>query len=249
MLATVLCTGSVAVGEQQVVSGPMDFASQEYAAHRASLAQSPTNAVEAWKFGRAAFDLADFTTNQSRKVAIVEKGIDACRQSLSNGPSAAGHFYLALNLGRLAETRGLSALHLLHEMEQELILARSLDPSFDHAGADRTLGLIYRDAPGWPISLGDTAKATKHLESCVNLDGDFPENRLALAELYAGSHRTELLVAQMSAIEALWEDARHRFTGIAWERSWQDWERRRSKLKALLPSRISHDQGRSTPGK
>ncbi len=224
------------LADPSVTTNPSELAAQEYAAHRSRWVQSPTNSVEAWEFGRAAFDWSDFATNQSQKAAIAGKGIQACRQSLTNQPSAPAHYYLALNLGRLAETKGLSALHLIREMEQELISAQTLDPLFDHAGADRTLGLLYRDAPGWPVSLGDTAKATRHLEACTRLDGEFPENRLALAELYAHGHRTDLFEAQMLALDALWESARQRLKGPEWQQSWQDWDRRRRKLKALLPT-------------
>ena len=230
-----LIFGLPILADQQSTNTPSERAAQEYAAHRSRWGQVPTNAVDAWEFGRAAFDWADFATNTSQKAAIAEKGIQACRQSLTNQPSAPAHYYLALNLGRLAETKGLSALHLIREMEQELIAAQTLDPHFDHAGADRTLGLLYRDAPGWPVSLGDVSKATKHLEACTRLDGEFPENRLALAELYAHRHRIDLLAAELLALDALWENARQRFQGVEWQLAWQDWDRRRLALKALHP--------------
>ena len=211
-------------------------AAAAYATQRSAWMQSPSNQVEAWKFARAAFDWSEFATNRSSRAAIAEQGIAACQQALALGTSAPVHYYLALNLGRLAETRGLSALDLLHQMERELSLARSLDETFDHAGPDRTLGLLYRDAPGWPLSLGSWEKAGSHLESAVRIDGEFPENRLALAELYSKLHHKSLLTNELHALDLIWEPARQRLTGTEWASSWKDWEERRRKLEPVAAS-------------
>lgn len=211
-------------------------AAATYAAQRSTWVQAPSNSVEAWKFARAAFDWSGFATNRSSRAAIAELGITACRQALSTATSAPIHYYLALNLGRIAETRGLSALDLIHQMEQELLSARALDETFDHAGADRTLGLLYRDAPGWPVSLGNWDKARSHLEAAVRIDGEFPENRLALAELFSRTHQKSLLTNELRALDSLWEPARGRLNGIDWCEAWRDWGERRRKLGPVSQS-------------
>lgn len=213
---------------------PESLARTTYAFQRTQWKQSPTNAAEAWKFGRAAFDWSEFATNRSTKSAIADQGVQACRSAVAIDSSAPAHYYLALNLGRVAETRGLSALDLLREMAKELETARGIDPSFDHAGADRSLGLLYRDAPGWPVSLGNWTKARQYLEGAVQLDGDYPENRIALAELYAEIHEKRLLAVELKALDAIWESSRSRLAGLEWERTWEDWTARRQKLMVLV---------------
>ena len=64
-----------------------------------------------------------------------------------------------MNLGQLARTELLGALKLVKEMEREFKTAADLDKQFDYAGPERCLGLLYRDAPGWPASIGSRRKA------------------------------------------------------------------------------------------
>ena len=77
------------------------------------------NTTSAWKFARACFDWADFATNDSQRAAIASEGIASARFVTDIQPkSAAGHYYLALNLGQLARTKSLGALKLVREMER-----------------------------------------------------------------------------------------------------------------------------------
>ena len=70
-----------------------------------------------------------------------------------------------MNLGQLARTEYLGALTLVKQMEQEFKAAGGLDPQFDHAGPKRNLGLLYRDAPGWPVSIGNPSKSLVAFEA------------------------------------------------------------------------------------
>ncbi len=73
---------------------------------------------------------------------------------------------------------------MVREMEREFKTADDLDEHFDYAGPERCLGLLYRDAPGWPISIGSRHKAREWLEQAVKLAPDYPENQLNLVESY-----------------------------------------------------------------
>ena len=120
-------------------------------------ASNPTNA---WQFARAAFDLAEFATTDPERAGLADQGITASRQLIARDPkSAAAHYYLAMNLGQLARTKFLGALKLVKEMEREFKAAGELDARFDYAGPERNLGLLYRDAPGWPASIGNKRTA------------------------------------------------------------------------------------------
>src|SRR5439155_8654955 len=173
-----LCAQTVLSG----VTDPAVRAEQTFQQAEARFQSEPRNTEAAWQFARASFDLAEFATNSTQRAELAEQGIAACKQLLARGPaSAAGHYYLGMNLGQLAQTRGIGALKLVTEMEREFSAARDRDESFDYAGPDRSLGLLYRDAPTL-VSIGSRSRATKHLERAVELAPDYPENRLNLIE-------------------------------------------------------------------
>lgn len=200
----------------------------------ARLEQQPASVEAGWQYGRAIFDFAEFSTNSSQRAALAEKGIAVCRRILTGATnSAAAHYYLAMNLGQLARTRGLGALKLVSEMEQLFQRACELDELFDYAGPDRNLGMLYRDAPVI-ASVGSRSKARKRLEQAVKLAPDFPENRLALVEGYilwgnrAGARR------EFASLRDGLAAGRRRFSGAEWASSWVDWDARIEKIRQKL---------------
>ena len=195
-------------------------------------ANNPTNA---WQLARAAFDLAEFSTNDTQRAALANQGIAACRPLVAREPKlAAGHYYLAMNLGQLARTEYLGALKLVKEMEPEFKAAGDLDPQFDHAGPKRNLGLLYRDAPGWPVSIGNPSKAQSLLKQAVKLAPDFPENYLHLIEAYLKWKEPDDAKKALRALDAIWPAARTNLTGAKWEQSWDNWSTRRTAARQQL---------------
>jgi tetratricopeptide (TPR) repeat protein len=206
--------------------------------HRAQTQfQSNTNdPATAWQFARACYDFNDFATNNAGRATLANLGIAACRQLLACEPnSAPGHYYLAIELGQLADTRrNLAAFKMVREIEREFKTADDLDEHFDYAGPARCLGLLYRDAPGWPVSIGSRHKAREWLEQAVKLAPDYPENRLNLVESYWQWKDHEAAGSELKTLDALWPSAQTNFTGEAWERSWYDWSTRRDVARKKL---------------
>jgi len=196
--------------------------------------QKETNSVEAaWEFGRATFDLADLSTNDTQRAALAHEGIDACRHGVRLDPESAGaHYYLGLNYGQLAQTKLLGAIKLVDSMEESWKKTIQLDPKFDYAGGHRTLGVLYRDAPGWPTSIGSRSKARQHLQKAVELCPEYPGNRLSLFEAYAKWGEKKAVQAQVKETEEFLKAARQRLTGEDWTLDWQDWDQRWEKIKA-----------------
>ena len=205
--------------------------------HRAQIEfQSNTNtSAVAWEFARACFDFADFATNNTERAAIARQGIAACRQLVAREPeSAPAHYYLAMDLGQLARTKTLGALKIVREIEREFKTAAGLDEHFDYAGPGRALGLLYRDAPGWPVSVGGHHKARQWLERAAEFAPHYPENHLNLVESYLQWHDRTNAIRELEALDALWPGARTNFAGEAWERSWDDWSARRDIVRKHL---------------
>jgi hypothetical protein len=205
-----------------------------YQEARGQRGQENTNPVEVlWKLGRACFDWADLVKADEDRARIAEEGIAACREAVRRKyGSAPAHYYLAMDLGQLARTKSIGALKLVREMEAEFKEAIERDEKFDYAGPHRSLGLLYKDAPGWPTSVGSRTKSRQHLGRAVELRPDYPDNQLSLAEAYLEWGETKLVAEGMPALEELFKTAKTRFTGEQWELSWRDWEVRMDRLKA-----------------
>ncbi|SRR5581483_8264768 len=198
--------------------------------------QDSTNDAEAeWQFGRACFDWAEFATSKAQRAQIAQQGIAACRALLIRDTnSAPGHYYLAMNLGELAETKGIGAFRLISEMEAEFKTASRLDPHLDYAGPDRSLGMLYHEAPGWPASIGSKAKARQHLLKAAELAPNYPDNLLTLieAELDWGNHKAAQ--HELSQLEELWPAAQKQFAGPQWESLQAQWQARLNTIRKRL---------------
>jgi hypothetical protein len=233
--------GLVAGGSALIAGEPAGriFAARAEAEWRRAQTQfqlHTNDSTAAWQLARAAFKLNDFITNNAGRAELAGQGIAACRQLVAREPgSAPGHYYLALELGLLADTkRNLAAFMMVREMERELKMAEELDAPLDYGGPARCLGLLYRDAPGWPVSVGNRRKAREWLEYAAKLAPDYPENHLNLAESSWQWKDDEAARDQLKTLDALWPAARTNLTGQAWERSWDDWSTRRDALREKI---------------
>ncbi len=208
---------------------------------------APKDSEAGWQFARRCFDLAEFATNDAERADTASLGVAACRQILERAPkSAPAHYYLALDLGQLARTKSLGALNLVNEMEDHLLAAIASNPRFDYAGPHRSLGMLYRDAPGWPISIGSRSKARLHLEKAVELSREFPENVLVPLESYLKWNDLSEVRANLKTAGEVLEKGRKQFSGPEWAADWKDWQERWEEIKkkaeqsspVLLPPRM-----------
>jgi tetratricopeptide (TPR) repeat protein len=210
------------------------YADKTFQEAQARHQKAPGDVPAAWQLGRACFDLAEFATNKTQRASLAEQGIAACEQAIARqSNSAPAHYYLGMNLGELAETKGLSALGLVKRMQREFTHARDMDERLDWAGPDRSLGLLYREAPAFG-SIGSRSKARKHLQRAEELAPQYPENGLNLLETYLQWGERKNAQRELAALEQLWPSAHTNFTGMAWAASWAQWEPLLARLKAKL---------------
>jgi tetratricopeptide (TPR) repeat protein len=118
-------------------------------------------------------------------------------------------------------------------MRREFELARSLDERVDHAGPDRNLGELCRDAPAI-ISMGNHAQAEQHFRRALSLAPDFPDNYLELIEGYLKWGERDKARRELDALETSWPAARAKLTGPAWAASWADWEKQLKQFKKKI---------------
>jgi tetratricopeptide (TPR) repeat protein len=211
--------------------------------------QSDTNdAAAAWQLGRACFDMSTVQKGSVAEAKFAEEGIAACERARALDPgSAAAHYYLGMDMGQLADTKhNLSAFRMIKDIEREFLAARVLDNKFDYAGPDRNLGLLYRDAPVF-ASIGSRSKARHHLEDAVQIAPEFPENQLNLIEVYLRwDYQTEAQ-RQFGELEKMWPEAQKEFTGVPWEMSWTDWNKRLDVIRKKLDKNPKNESPHSTP--
>jgi len=205
-------------------SSPRAQAERVYQEKAKTYQEQPGHAEAAWQFGRASFDLGELATNNTERAEIAERAIAACQKALvTNANCAPAHYYLALNLGELARTKSVGALKIVTQMERELTAAADLDKNFDFAGADRSLGLLYRDAPSL-ISIGSRSKARQHLQRAIELAPEYPENRLDLIDsCLKWGDRTQAR-RELAAAQAIWPKAREKLKSPEWSASWKEWD-------------------------
>jgi hypothetical protein len=201
--------------------------------------QADTNdTTRAWQLGRAAFDWADFAHDNRQRETIATEGVAACRQALKGDDQlAAAHYYLGMNLGRLAQARKLEALGIVKEMELCFQTARRLQESLDFAGPDRNLGLLYLRAPGWPASVGSRPQAREHLERAAKLGAEYPDNRLNLVEALLQWKDIERGRAEAAAYSEWLPRAREAFAGGEWDQEWHRWDQRWEQLRKEIERR------------
>jgi len=236
MLGFLLLCGHGLLVSAGIADNPaLSQAQTNFSERQTSYRKEPENVHAAWQYARACFDLADFATNRSQRAELAEQGIGACRQALAReSNSAPSHYYLGLNLGQLARTRMLGALRLVNEMEKEFTTASLLNSNLDYAGADRALGLLYRDAPTFG-SIGSRTKAREHLLRARDLAPQFPENGLILIESELKWNDRNSARSELMKLEERLPKARAEFSGPAWAASWADWDARLTVLRKTLP--------------
>ena len=189
----------------------------------------------ALEVGRTSADLTGLDTNDTQRAEVARRGIAVCQswieKETNSGPA---HYYLAINLGQLAqaEAPSIASYRLVHQVEREFKKAAELDVTFDHAGPARTLGLLYFQAPGWPLSVGSKSKAREWLTRAAELAPNYPGNQLNLGEAQLKWREHKELKATLKKLDAIWPIAQTNLVGQDWQENWQDWETRRAALKA-----------------
>lgn len=134
---------------------------------------------------------------------FLERGVAAAERARRLAPARPeGHFWLAANMGALAESFGLRAgLRYRKPIKEALDTVLAIDPSFMAGGADRALGRWYARVPRLFGGSRDTAEA--HLRASLRYDPSSTISYYFLAELYLDAgRRDEARTAAIAAIEA-----------------------------------------------
>jgi tetratricopeptide (TPR) repeat protein len=141
-----------------------------------------------WKLARVCYWLGSNGTEAERR-SWLERGMEAARQAVAAMPDRPeGHFWLAANMGTLAESFGVRAgLKYRKPIKEELETVLRMDPGFMKGSADRALGRWYDKVPR--LFGGNAAKAEEHLRASLKYDPQSTITHYFLAELYVDEGR------------------------------------------------------------
>lgn len=140
---------------------------------------SATDYDAAWKLARDCYWLGAHLPERSRRAAL-DRGVKAGEDAIRLRPDRPeGHFWLAANMGRLAESFGMmEGLKYRGRIKDELERALAIQPGWEGGSGDAALGEWYAEVPR--LFGGSTAKAEAHLRTALAYD---PQNLEALVTL------------------------------------------------------------------
>lgn len=147
----------------------------------ARLAKDPKDFESAWKLARARYWLGGHADEKKRK-AYLEAGITAGRAAIAIAPNKPeGHFWIAANMGALAESFGLrQGLKYRGDIKDALLTVLRLDPAYQQGSADRALGRWYYKVPG--LFGGSDRKSEEHLRKSLTYNPNSASSLFFLAE-------------------------------------------------------------------
>ena len=145
------------------------------------LTQNPNDFASAWKLARARYWLGKHVAEKDRK-AMLESGIGAGHVAARIAPDKPeGHFWIAANMGALAESFGLrQGLKYKGEIKDELETVLRLDPAFLQGSADRALGRWYHEVPH--LFGGSNKESEAHLRKSLTYNPQSTSTLYFLAE-------------------------------------------------------------------
>lgn len=155
------------------------------------LAQDPQHYEALWRLTRCYWWQGDHSP-KNQQMALYDLGEKTGALARAAGPQQAeGHYWFGVCVGRAGEVRGvLNSLFAVDTIRKAMEAVLAVDPQ--HGSAHHVLGVLYRKAPGWPLSSGDINKSLEHARKAVELSPDKVLPRVGLAEtLLAKGEKTE----------------------------------------------------------
>jgi tetratricopeptide (TPR) repeat protein len=146
------------------------------------LAEHPKDFESAWKLARAQYWLGTNGLPQDQRRAALEAGIAAAQKAIAiDSQQPEGHFWMAANMGALAESFGMrQGIRYRRPIRDALEIVLKIDPDFQQGSADRALGRWYFKVPG--LFGGSDEKSEEHLRKALSYNPQSVITRLFLAE-------------------------------------------------------------------
>jgi tetratricopeptide (TPR) repeat protein len=153
----------------------------------------------AWKLARVCYWLGEHVprTDQRRQY---ERGVEAGRRAVAIEPMRPeGHFWMAANMGMLAESFGLrQGLKYRGPIKEALETVLRIDPVYQQGSADRALGRWYFKVPG--LFGGSNRKSVEHLQRSLTYNANSTVSHYFLAETLLDMNRRAEARAELQKV-------------------------------------------------
>jgi tetratricopeptide (TPR) repeat protein len=162
----------------------------------------------AWKLARVCYWLGEHVPRADQRRQY-ERGVEAGRRAIAIDPKRPdGHFWMAANMGMLAESFGLrQGLKYRGPIKDSLETVLRIDPTYQQGSADRALGRWYFKVPG--LFGGSNRKSVEHLQRSLTYNPNSTVSHYFLAETLldmdrAAEARTELQKVLDAPLDTEW---------------------------------------------
>ena len=115
---------------------------------------------------------ANYTTPQGQKDAAMKAVVTLAQKAAKNFPDKAEPLvWQSIALASAAQIEGgFSALSKARQARELLLQAEAINPKAVDGSIYTTLGSLYANVPGWPISYGNKSKAKAFLLKALSID-------------------------------------------------------------------------------
>ena len=158
-----------------------------------------------WKLARATYWLGEHDQQNARRDWL-ERGVAAARAAAALEPKRPeGYFWMAANMGALAESFGIrQGLKYRGDIRDGLLTVLRLDAGFQQGSADRALGRWYLKVPG--LFGGSKKKSEEHLRRSLAYNPNSIASRFFLAETLLAMDRKTEAIAELQRVAELEPD-------------------------------------------
>ena len=145
----------------------------------------------AYKLSKARYWLGTNGLPEAERRAALEAGIAAARTAIAiNAARPDGHFWLAANMGALAESFGMRhGIRYRGQIKDALLTTLKIDPGFLDGSADRALGRWYFKVPG--LFGGSNKRSEEHLRKSLTYNPNSVISHLFLGDTLADMGRKD----------------------------------------------------------
>jgi len=146
------------------------------------LKANPKDFDSAYKLAQARYWLGTNGLPEPERKGALEGGIAAARAAIAlNANRPEGQFWLAANMGALAESFGLrQGIKYRGQIKDALLATLKIDPAFLDGSADRALGRWYFKVPG--LFGGSNKQSEMHLRKSLTYNPNSIISHIFLAE-------------------------------------------------------------------
>ncbi|MEH6651407.1 MAG: tetratricopeptide repeat protein [Motiliproteus sp.] len=118
--------------------------------------------------------LIKYQQSEDQREAALERLSKQANEAVSQHPQSSELLiWQGIILSSLAgETGGLGALSLVDQARESFERSLALDPKALSGSAYTSLGALYYQVPGWPLSFGSDKKARQMLQQALQIDPD-----------------------------------------------------------------------------